>query len=68
MAACCPCYDDDKSHCDPEQDEIQNVNDQSIAMSQDRKRDNIDDRVKQDHQKETALGVVVDPGKEHRKR
>src|SRR5215469_16880998 len=62
---CCPCPDHDNCHGYPEQGNIQDGKDPSSARSQDRKADKIEYRVKQHHQKETALGVVVDPGKEH---
>ncbi len=66
---CCPCHDDYNRHDDPVQDDIEDVKDPNIArIINDRNADKIDDRVKQHHQQETALGVVVDPGKEHRKR
>src|SRR5215469_9259445 len=63
---CCPCYDDKNRHDNPEQGNIQDGKDPSSARSQDRKADKIEYRVKQHHQKEAALSVVVDPGKEHR--
>src|SRR5262250_3320348 len=63
---CCPLHDDDHRHDDPVQDYKQDGNDPSSARSQDRKAGKIHYRVKEHHQKETALGVVVDPGKEHR--